>query len=105
MLYPTQFHHVLGHGCINRLSGAEFVIGWSVLGYEKKGFPAPRWVKVLTYIVIPWAISIHTVTAFLYAVCPVSIVDGDYGRPVPAWLLVGPALLIILYDTAQINVF
>lgn len=41
------------------------VIGWTVLGAEKKGFPPPRWTKVLSYIAIPLAVGIHTVTAFL----------------------------------------
>jgi Ni/Fe-hydrogenase subunit HybB-like protein len=46
------------------------VIGWNVLSAEKKGMPYPSWVKVLIYISIPWAFSIHTVTAFLYAGLP-----------------------------------
>jgi Ni/Fe-hydrogenase subunit HybB-like protein len=46
------------------------VIGWNVLGAEKKGMSYPKWVKVLIYISIPWAFSIHTVTAFLYAGLP-----------------------------------
>jgi len=43
------------------------VIGWTVLGAEKKSVPPPKWVKPLIYISIPWAVSIHTVTAFLYS--------------------------------------
>jgi molybdopterin-containing oxidoreductase family membrane subunit len=46
------------------------VTGWTVLGCEKKGVPPPAWVKPLIYISIPWAISIHTVTAFIYAGLP-----------------------------------
>jgi Ni/Fe-hydrogenase subunit HybB-like protein len=46
------------------------VIGWNVLSAEKKGMSYPKWVKVLIYISIPWAFSIHTVTAFLYAGLP-----------------------------------
>ncbi len=46
------------------------VIGWTVLGAEKKGAPPPNWVKPLIYLSIPWAVSIHTVTAFLYAGLP-----------------------------------
>jgi Ni/Fe-hydrogenase subunit HybB-like protein len=46
------------------------VIGWNVLGAEKKGVHYPKWVKTLIYISIPWAFSIHTVTAFLYAGLP-----------------------------------
>jgi molybdopterin-containing oxidoreductase family membrane subunit len=46
------------------------VIGWTVLAAERKGAPPPKWVKPLIYISIPWAVSIHTVTAFLYAGLP-----------------------------------
>jgi molybdopterin-containing oxidoreductase family membrane subunit len=46
------------------------VIGWMVLTSEKAGMLVPKWVKPLIYISIPWAISIHTVTAFIYAGLP-----------------------------------
>lgn len=46
------------------------VSGWAVLGAEKKGVAAPSWTKALIYLSIPWAFSIHTVTAFLYAGLP-----------------------------------
>jgi molybdopterin-containing oxidoreductase family membrane subunit len=46
------------------------LIGWVVLGAEKKQVPPPAWIKPFIYISIPWAISIHTVTAFIYAGLP-----------------------------------
>lgn len=46
------------------------LIGWNVLAAERKGIHYQKWVKVLIYISIPWAFSIHTVTAFLYAGLP-----------------------------------
>ncbi len=46
------------------------VVGWTILGAERKGAPPPKWVKPLIYLSIPWAVSIHTVTAFLYAGLP-----------------------------------
>jgi molybdopterin-containing oxidoreductase family membrane subunit len=46
------------------------VIGWTVLASERKAVHPPAWVKPLIYISIPWAISIHTVTAFIYAGLP-----------------------------------
>jgi Ni/Fe-hydrogenase subunit HybB-like protein len=46
------------------------VTGWTVLESEKKGVPPPHWVKPLILLSIPWAISIHTVTAFIYAGLP-----------------------------------
>ncbi|MDF1577500.1 MAG: NrfD/PsrC family molybdoenzyme membrane anchor subunit [Desulfurivibrionaceae bacterium] len=44
--------------------------GWVMLNAEKKEMPPPKWVKGLIYLSIPWAISIHTVTAFLYCGLP-----------------------------------
>jgi Ni/Fe-hydrogenase subunit HybB-like protein len=75
------------------------VISWTALGAERRGEHPPRWVKPLIYLSIPWAFSIHTVTAFLY--------NGLAGRPfwltailVPRFLASafasGPALLILL---------
>jgi molybdopterin-containing oxidoreductase family membrane subunit len=46
------------------------LVGWTVLGAERKGVKPPKWVKPFIYISIPWAISIHTVTAFIYAGLP-----------------------------------
>lgn len=46
------------------------LIGWNVLAAERKGVHYPKWVTPLIYISIPWAFSIHTVTAFLYAGLP-----------------------------------
>ena len=45
-------------------------IGWNVLMAERKGSAPPGWLKPFIYLSIPWAISIHTVTAFLYAGLP-----------------------------------
>ncbi len=46
------------------------LVGWNALAAERKGIHYKTWVKVLAYISIPWAFSIHTVTAFLYAGLP-----------------------------------
>ncbi len=46
------------------------LVGWVVLTAEKKEVPPPKWIKPFIYISIPWAVSIHTVTAFLYAGLP-----------------------------------
>lgn len=46
------------------------LVGWVVLHSEYKGTPPPKWIKPFIYLSIPWAISIHTVTAFLYAGLP-----------------------------------
>lgn len=65
---------------------------------ERKGEAPPKWIKPVIYLSIPWAISIHTVTAFIYS--------GLAGRPfwmtavlAPRFLAsafaAGPALLIL----------
>ena len=46
------------------------VTGWVILASNRKEIPPPGWVKPLIYISIPWAVSIHTVTAFIYAGLP-----------------------------------
>jgi Ni/Fe-hydrogenase subunit HybB-like protein len=76
------------------------VIGWTVLAYERRGgVPVPMWTKVLIYISIPWAFSIHTVTAFLYAGLPgrgfwLSAVMAP--RFLASAFAAGPSLLIML---------
>jgi Ni/Fe-hydrogenase subunit HybB-like protein len=75
------------------------VIGWNVLSAEKKGVNYPSWVKVLIYISIPWAFSIHTVTAFLYAGLPGRhywLTAIMAARFLSSAFCSGPALLILL---------
>jgi Ni/Fe-hydrogenase subunit HybB-like protein len=75
------------------------VIALVTLGAERKSVAPPGWIKPVIILSIPWAISIHTVTAFLYSGLP--------GRSF--WLTAilaprflasafssGPALLILL---------
>jgi len=75
------------------------VIALITLSAEKKGVAPPKWIRPVIILSIPWAISIHTVTAFLYSGLP--------GRSF--WLTAilaprflasafasGPALLILL---------
>jgi molybdopterin-containing oxidoreductase family membrane subunit len=75
------------------------IIGWVTLDADSKELPPPAWVKPVIILSIPWAISIHTVTAFIYA--------GLAARPfwmtallAPRFLASafasGPALLILL---------
>jgi molybdopterin-containing oxidoreductase family membrane subunit len=84
------------------LSGYLFLnmlIGWITLGSDRKGVPPPKWIKPFIYLSIPWAISIHTVTAFLYAGLPgrhfwLSAIMA--ARFLASAFAGGPALLIIL---------
>ena len=43
------------------------VIAGTSLNAERKSKAPPAWVKPLIFLSIPWAISIHTVTAFIYS--------------------------------------
>jgi Ni/Fe-hydrogenase subunit HybB-like protein len=75
------------------------LIGWNVLSAERKGIPYQKWVKVLIYISIPWAFSIHTVTAFLYAGLPGRhywLTAIMAARFLSSAFCSGPALLILL---------
>jgi Ni/Fe-hydrogenase subunit HybB-like protein len=75
------------------------LIGWFSLDAEDKGEMPVAWIKPLIIISIPWAVSIHTVTAFIYM--------GLVARPMwhtalwaPRFLASafasGPSLLILL---------
>jgi Ni/Fe-hydrogenase subunit HybB-like protein len=75
------------------------VIGWAALGAEQKRVTPPRWVKPLIYVSIPWAVSIHTVTAFIYAGLPdrhlwLSAITAV--RFLASAFASGPALLLLL---------
>jgi molybdopterin-containing oxidoreductase family membrane subunit len=75
------------------------VIGWVVIESERQGVASPAWVKPLIYLSIPWAISIHTVTAFIYAGLPgrtfwLTAVMAP--RFLASAFASGPALLVLL---------
>ncbi|MBI9074789.1 MAG: polysulfide reductase NrfD [Desulfatibacillum sp.] len=55
---------------LNTYMFLNIIIGWNVLQAERKGVHYQAWVKPLIYLSIPFAVSIHTVTAFLYAGLP-----------------------------------
>ncbi|MGM0403621.1 MAG: sulfate reduction electron transfer complex DsrMKJOP subunit DsrP, partial [Thermodesulfobacteriota bacterium] len=71
ILYPTP-HSMLFWDMIvlNGYLFLNIIIGWNVLSAEKEGVPPEKWLKPLIYLSIPFAISIHTVTAFLYSGLP-----------------------------------
>jgi molybdopterin-containing oxidoreductase family membrane subunit len=75
------------------------VISHWTLSSERREEPPPKWLKPIILLSIPWAVSIHTVTAFLYS--------GLAGRPfwmtavlAPRFLAsafaAGPAILLLL---------
>jgi molybdopterin-containing oxidoreductase family membrane subunit len=75
------------------------VIGWKTLQAERVGGDPPPWLKPLIYLAIPWAISIHTVTAFLYsglAARPFWLTAILTPRFLASAFAAGPALLILI---------
>jgi Ni/Fe-hydrogenase subunit HybB-like protein len=74
-------------------------ISHASLNAERKGEPPPRWVKPLILLSIPWAISIHTVTAFIYsglAARPYWFTAVLAPRFLASAFCSGPALLVLL---------
>ena len=75
------------------------VVGWNVLEAERNGTHYQAWLKPIIYLSIPWAVSIHTVTAFLYAGLPgrhfwLTAIMAP--RFLSSAFAAGPALLILL---------
>ncbi len=99
-LHPT-FHSLMFWDVI-ALSGylvLNIIITRVTLDSEHKSIEPPKWIRPVIIISIPWAISIHTVTAFLFS--------GLAGRPfwltailAPRFLAsafsAGPALLVVI---------
>ena len=78
---PTRVLNVLLHPTPNSvlfwdmivLNGYLFlniIVGWKVLEAERNDVAPASWLKPLIYLSIPWAVSIHTVTAYLYCGLP-----------------------------------
>jgi len=100
LLYPTP-HSIMFWDMVS-LGGyllLNAVMALVTLRAESEAAAPPRWIKPVILLSIPWAVSIHTVTAFLY--------NGLPGRSL--WLTAilaprflasafasGPALLILL---------
>lgn len=75
------------------------VISRVTLDCERKGINPPTWIKPIIIISIPWAISIHTVTAFLYsglAARPFWMTAILAPRFLASAFASGPALLILM---------
>jgi len=100
LLYPTP-NSVLFWDMIvlNGYLLLNLVVGWNVLEAERHGTRYPKWLKPFIYLSIPWAISIHTVTAYLYCGLPgrhfwlTAILAPRF---LSSAFAAGPALLIML---------
>ena len=99
-LYPTPGSVLFWDTIVlNGYMLLNIIIGWKLLEAERNNVKAPKWTKVLIYISIPFAISIHTVTAFLYCGLPgrgfwlTAILAPRF---LASAFAAGPSLLIIL---------
>ncbi len=75
------------------------VIALTTLHAEQKAVGPPRWIRPVILLSIPWAISIHTVTAFLYSGLPgrsLWLTAILAPRFLASAFAAGPALLILL---------
>ena len=100
LLYPTPGSPLFWNTIILPVYMAlNILIAWGALGADSKSVPPPGWIKPLIYISIPWAISIHTVTAFVYAGLP-GRAFWNTAILAPRFLVSafasGPALLIVM---------
>ncbi|MFC1574747.1 sulfate reduction electron transfer complex DsrMKJOP subunit DsrP, partial [Gemmatimonadota bacterium] len=75
---PTRVTNVFLHPTLNSMMFWDslalmgylvlnLIIGAVTFDAERKEAPPPRWIKPIIILSIPWAVSIHTVTAFLYS--------------------------------------
>lgn len=100
ILHPTPNSVMFWDAVV--LSGYLFLnllVGWTVLGAERKEVPPPAWIKPFIYIAIAWAPSIHIVTAFLYSGLPgrhLWLTAIMAARFLASAFASGPALIIIL---------
>lgn len=100
MLHPTPNSMMFWDMCV--LIGyllLNLIIGWTTVAAEYKGLPPAKWVKPIIYLSIPWAVSIHTVTAFLYAGLPgrhMWLTAIMAARFLASAFAAGPAILVLL---------
>jgi molybdopterin-containing oxidoreductase family membrane subunit len=100
LLYPTP-HSMLFYDMIvlNGYLFLNIVVGWKVLEAERNQVEPEWWTKPLVYLSIPFAIGIHTVTAYLYCGLPgrgywlTAILAPRF---LASAFAAGPAFLIIL---------
>ncbi len=78
--------------------GLNIICGWVILTAERKQVKPPKWVYIFVYISIPFAVSIHTVTAMLYCGLPgrhfwLSAITAP--RFLASAFAAGPALIVL----------
>lgn len=99
MLHPTP-NSMLFWDMIVLLGylGLNVICAWVILTAERKQVKPPKWVYFFVYLSIPFAVSIHTVTAMLYCGLPgrhfwLSAITAP--RFLASAFAAGPALIVI----------
>jgi len=100
LLHPTP-HSVMFWDMLvlSGYLGLNAVIARTTLESERRSVPPPSWMKPLVLLSIPWAVGIHTVTAFLYsglAARPFWMTAILAPRFLASAFASGPALLILI---------
>ncbi len=75
------------------------LLSWAAIRAERRGETPPSWVRPVVYLSILWAVSIHTVTAFIYsglAARPFWMTAVLAPRFLASAFAAGPALLILI---------
>ncbi|TKB28460.1 menaquinol oxidoreductase [Desulfopila sp. IMCC35006] len=99
ILHPTPNSMLFWDMCVLLgYLGLNVICGWVILTAERKQVKPPKWVYIFVYISIPFAVSIHTVTAMLYCGLPgrhfwLSAITAP--RFLASAFAAGPALIVI----------
>jgi len=99
ILHPTPNSMLFWDMCVLLgYLGLNLICGWVILTAEKKQVKPPKWVYIFVYISIPFAVSIHTVTAMLYCGLPgrhfwLSAITAP--RFLASAFAAGPALIVV----------
>ena len=107
---PTRMLNVIFHAqpksmlfydmiVLNGYLFLNILCGWVILTAERKEVHPPKWIYFFVYLSIPFAVSIHTVTAMLYCGLPgrhfwLSAIVAP--RFLASAFAAGPALIIII---------
>jgi Ni/Fe-hydrogenase subunit HybB-like protein len=78
--------------------GLNVICAWVILTAERKQVKPPKWVYIFVYLSLPFAVSIHTVTAMLYCGLPgrhfwLSAITAP--RFLASAFAAGPALIVL----------
>ncbi|PIE65702.1 MAG: menaquinol oxidoreductase [Desulfobacterales bacterium] len=100
LLHPTPNSMMFYDMCVLwGYLGLNALCGWVILTAERKQVAPPKWIYFFVYLSIPFAISIHTVTAMLYCGLPgrhfwLSAIIAP--RFLASAFAAGPALIVVM---------